>query len=268
MESKYENQKKEQEITLLKKDQQLKDIELQKERTTNLSILILSGLLVAIGLLVVNRYRVIQKARRMIEIEKLRNNIARDLHDDIGSVLSSININSKMALTNVGEERIVKGQLEKIKEHSGRMMEGMSDIVWAINPINDSLEKMIIRMKEFAVEILEPQNINFTINIKGSITEAHLDVSRRKELYMIFKEAINNAAKYSECKNITITLEATKQFIQLNISDDGGGFDQRHTKPGNGLRNMEQRAIAIGGKMNIVSVQGEGTRISLDIPIA
>ena len=102
----------------------------------------------------------------MVEIEKLRNNIARDLHDDIGSALSSININSKMALSHASEQKLVKGQLEKIKEHSGKMMEGMSDIVWAINPVNDSLEKMIIRMKEFAVEMLEPLNINFAFNNK------------------------------------------------------------------------------------------------------
>lgn len=268
MESKYESQKKEQEIALLKKDQELKNTELKRERVTKLSAFILSGLLLVIGLLVVNRNRVIQKARRMIEIEKLRNNIARDLHDDIGSVLSSININSKMALSNAGEEIVVKGQLEKIKEYSGRMMEGMSDIVWAINPINDSLEKMIIRMKEFAVEMLEPQSINFSFNIRGNITEASLDVSKRKELYMIFKEAINNAAKYSSCKNVTIDLDANRQYIQLNISDDGVGFDTRLGKVGNGLRNMEQRSISIGGKMHIISANGKGTKLSLEIPIA
>ena len=87
-----------------------------------------------------------------------------------------------MALSNAGEERIVRGQLEKIKEHSGRMMEGMSDIVWAINPVNDSMEKMILRMREFAVEILEPQNINFSFDCSGNVTESTLDVSRRKEL--------------------------------------------------------------------------------------
>ncbi|MBS1596672.1 MAG: tetratricopeptide repeat protein [Bacteroidetes bacterium] len=268
IESKYENQKKEQEIILLKKDQELQNIELQKARTTKLSAIILSGLLLIIGLLVVNRYRVIQKARQMVEIEKLRNNIARDLHDDIGSVLSSININSNVALSNAGEERIVKGQLEKIKEHSGRMMEGMSDIVWAINPINDSLDKMIIRMKEFAVEILEPQNINFSFKTEGNVTEAALDISRRKELYLIFKEAINNAAKYSGCKNIAINLGTNRNRIQLKISDDGKGFDKNLIKSGNGLHNMEQRAVAIGGSIEIFSTMGKGTELNLEIPIA
>jgi two-component system sensor histidine kinase UhpB len=268
MESKYQNEKKEQEIVLLKKDQELKNVALQKERTIKLSAFTLAALLAVIGFLFVNRYRVIQKAKRMVEIEKLRNNIARDLHDDIGSVLSSININSKMALTNSAEERIVKGQLEKIKEHSGKMMEGMSDIVWAINPINDSLEKMIIRMKEFAVEILEPLNINFVFNYTGDIAEASLDISRRKELYMVFKEAVNNAAKYSDCKNIIINLEANKNHILLIISDDGKGFSRSRIGSGNGLRNMEQRTAAISGNIEIASAPGKGTKVRLDIPIA
>jgi len=267
MESKYENQKKEQEIVLLKKDQQLQNTELQKEKTIKLSAFVLSGFLLIIGLLVVNRFRVMQKAKRMVEIEKLRNNIARDLHDDIGSVLSSININSKMALSNAGEERIVRGQLEKIKEHSGRMMEGMSDIVWAINPVNDSMEKMILRMKEFAVEILEPQNINFSFDCSGNVTESTLDVSRRKELYLVFKEAINNAAKYSGCKNIFITLQTDRNNIRLNIVDDGMGFDPELVRSGNGLRNMEQRAAAIGGSLEISSSSGKGTNLTLTLAI-
>jgi signal transduction histidine kinase len=268
MESKYQSEKKEQEIILLKKDQELKSAALQKERTIKLSAFILAGLLAAIGFLFVNRYRIIQKAKRMVEIEKLRNNIARDLHDDIGSALSSININSKMALSHAAEETLVKGELEKIKEHSGKMMEGMSDIVWAINPINDSLEKMIIRMKEFAVEILEPLNINFSFDNKIDLTEATLDVGRRKEVYLFFKEAINNAAKYSASTNIAIVLERNKSYIQLKISDDGKGFDKSLIRSGNGLRNMEQRAIAIGAIFNIFSVFGEGTTVSLNIPIA
>ena len=202
------------------------------------------------------------------EIEKLRNNIARDLHDDIGSALSSININSKMALNYAAEEKLVKGQLEKIKEHSGKMMEGMSDIVWAINPINDSLEKMIIRMKEFAVEILEPLNINFSFNNKVDISQMTLDVARRKEVYLVFKEAINNAAKYSHCKNIIINLERNKNLLRLTISDDGRGFDKNLLKSGNGLRNMAQRAVAMGASFDIFSVLGSGTTVSLDIPIA
>jgi len=268
LQAKYETEKKDNEIILLKKDQELKAADLQKQRTIKTGSFILLGLLIVIGILIINRYRVIQNAKRMVEIEKLRNNIARDLHDDIGSALSSININSKMALNYAAEEKLVKGQLEKIKEHSGKMMEGMSDIVWAINPINDSLEKMIIRMKEFAVEILEPLNINFSFNNKVDISQMTLDVARRKEVYLVFKEAINNAAKYSHCKNIIINLERNKNLLRLTISDDGRGFDKNLLKSGNGLRNMAQRAVAMGASFDIFSVLGSGTTVSLDIPIA
>lgn len=264
----FETERKEKEIALLKKDQKLRSAELQEERAIKAGAFILSGLLLVIGFLLANRYRVIQKAARMIEIEKLRNSIARDLHDDIGSTLSSININSKMALSNTAEEKLVKGQLEKIKEYSGKMMEGMSDIVWAINPVNDSLEKMVIRMKEFAVQILEPLNIHVTFNSNVDIAHAALDVSRRKDVYLIFKEAINNIAKYSECNRVSIDIEGNKNNIKLKIADDGKGFDPAIVKQGNGLRNMKLRAVAIGASLDIHAEYGKGCTVSLDIPIA
>ncbi len=92
--------------------------------------------------------------------EKLRSKIARDLHDDMGSTLSSINIISKMALQNNDNDAMAKEYLLKIKDNSGRMLESMSDIVWAINPANDTVEKVILRMKEFTAEMLEPLNIS------------------------------------------------------------------------------------------------------------
>jgi len=267
LQTQFEVERKEKEITLLKKNQQLHTTELQKERTVKLGAFILSGLLLIIGFLTVNWYRVLQKAKRMKEIERLRNVIARDLHDDIGSTLSSININSRMALNNMGEEKLVKGQLEKINEYSRGMMEGMSDIVWAINPGNDSIEKLLIRMKAFAAEMLEPLEIHLVFEEKVDVTRVRLDVGRRKEIYMIFKEAINNAAKYSSCRNILIVLENTITHLTLKIADDGHGFDQNSAGPGNGLRNMQQRALAIGALFEISTEPGKGTGISLHVPV-
>jgi two-component system sensor histidine kinase UhpB len=266
LQAKYEAEKKDKEIALLKKDQELRAADLQKERTIKFSAFILSALVILIGFLVLNRYRLIQKTRRLVEIEKLRNTIARDLHDDIGSALSSIHINSNMALSHP-EQQVVKSQLENIQKNSGRMMESMGDIVWAINPANDSMENLQSRMKEFLAEILEPLNISWQLNGTETLKKIKFDIDKRKEMYLIFKEAVNNAAKYSACTNITVRLqEGTKEAI-LQITDNGRGFDMQNVRQGNGLHNMQQRAALMEGVLDISSTPDKGTTVTLQMPL-
>lgn len=267
LEQQYNVEKKEKEIALLKKEQELRRAELEKERTIKAGGFILAGLLVVIGFLVVNRYRVIQKGKRLVEIEKLRNDIARDLHDDIGSALSSININSNMALSRSEEQAVVKSQLEKIKVNSGRIMESMGDIVWAINPGNDSIENLLIKMKEFLTEILEPLNINYKLKQTDDLKKIKLDVDKRKEIYLVFKEVVNNAAKYSRCKNIAVLLAGDGRQLKLEIADDGSGFDITTARQGNGLRNMRQRAVVIDGTLHVDTAIGRGTKVLLEVPV-
>ena len=267
LQSKYEAEKKDKEIILLKKDQEVHRVELQKQKTIKITAFILSGFLILTGFLVANRYRLIQKNQRLMEIEKLRNNIARDLHDDIGSVLSSIHINSNMALSHPEQEGVVKTQLEKIQKHSGRMMESMGDIVWAINPVNDSMDNLLTKMKEFLAEILEPLNICYRFTGIESLKKIKVDIGKRKEIYLVFKEAVNNAAKYSGCTELEVSIRDGGRELVLEVIDNGQGFDNHTIRHGNGLRNMQQRALALGGTLAIAAAPGKGTRIALRIPI-
>jgi signal transduction histidine kinase len=146
-------------------------------------------------------------------------------------------------------------------------METMDDIVWAINPQNDTMEQVLFRMKEFASEILEPLNINYTFEENGNFSSTKLDIRKRKDLYLIFKEAINNAAKYSRCRDILIRLREKQQSLQMEITDNGKGFDEQQIKNGNGLNNMRERAGSMGAKIRIVSTIAGGTQISLDMAI-
>ncbi len=262
LEEKYQNDKKEKEIELLKKDQELQALALSKERTnvTLFAFALIS--VVIISILLVNRYRIMSRSSRELELEKVRNHIARDLHDDIGSTLSSINIMSQLAMTGDAHEH-----LKKITLHSARMMENMSDIVWSINPKNDSLEQVVLKMKEFAFEILEPKEITPIFHIDNQLAKIKLDVAKRKNLFLIFKEAINNAAKYSGGNSVSISLITEQNKIQLSISDNGKGFDESTIKRGNGLINMKERAASIGGNFYQRTNAGTGTEIHLDIPI-
>ncbi len=267
MEQQYNLEKKEKEIALLKKDQDLRKAELKEQRAVKIGAFILSGLIILISLLVINRYRSIQKTKRLIEIEKLRNNIARDLHDDIGSALSSININSKMALNKLSERELLQSQLEKIKENSGRIMERMNDIVWAINPVNDALDKIILRMKEFANELCEQSNIQCRFDEDADISNIVLSLRQRSNIYLIFKEAVNNAVKYSGADLIQVIINKMTGKLQLKIEDNGKGFDMALMHSGNGLKNMQWRATEIKGHLQLTSVINEGTVIKLEIPL-
>ena len=199
--------------------------------------------------------------------ERLRLKIARDLHDEMGSTLTSINIISKVAMENVNADAILKEQLQKIKDHSLRMMDSMSDIVWAINPSNDSLEKTLVRMREFAAEILEPAGISYYFTEENCLDQLQLNIEKRKELYMLFKEAITNAAKYSQATEINILLKLIGGMLQLRVVDNGKGFDVTATSSGNGLRNMRIRARQLHGVFKLETIPGAGTAIELTIPI-
>jgi two-component system, NarL family, sensor histidine kinase UhpB len=268
LEEQYNFEKKEKEIALLKKDQQLSLANLQKQKSFQYGAIIFLGMLLLIGFLVINRYRIVQRAKRLIDMEKMRNNIARDLHDDIGSTLTSINILSKVALQQQDNGDTMMGtNMQKIKDRSSAIMESMGDIVWAINPQNDTIEQMIFRMKEFTAEILEPLNINYTFKEDGNFSNIKLDIKKRKDFYLLFKEAVNNAAKYSHCKNLHVQVEQDAHFLHLTVTDDGKGFNEKLVKNGNGLINMQERAASMVAKINIDSVPGKGTSIALDVPI-
>jgi signal transduction histidine kinase/ligand-binding sensor domain-containing protein len=207
------------------------------------------------------------KITRYFAEEQIRTKVARDLHDDLGSALSSINILSQVAL--VEKNGNAQTYLQRIGDQSARMMEDMGDMVWSINPRNDSMKQIIIRMREFATEIFELKNIayHFSDNVAEGLT---LDADKRKSLFLIFKETINNAAKYSNASRIEINLQQQDHTLVLRIKDNGQGFDEQTAKAGNGLRNIRERAKEINGTVRLKSVLGEGTEVELELqlPIA
>lgn len=199
--------------------------------------------------------------------ERVRLKIARDLHDEMGSTLTSINIISKMALEQSSGQAGLSDQLRKIKDHSARMMDSMSDIVWAINPANDSFDKTILRMKEFAAEILEPAGMNYYFTEDERLAGLQLNIEKRKELYMLFKEAVTNAAKHSKASEVNILFRVSDDVLELTIVDNGNGFDVGKGHTGNGMRNMKNRAVQMKAEIRFESIRGTGTSIHVNIPL-
>lgn len=208
-----------------------------------------------------------ERISKYLTEEKLRSKIARDLHDEIGSTLTGINILSKVAMQDGLEEATMKSYLRKIKDNSGSIMERMSDIIWAINPVNDSFDKIILRMKEFTAEMLEPAGINYYFNEEGLLDHARLNLEQRKDIYLIFKEAVNNAVKYSNATVVNIVLRGAADSLKMTIMDNGDGFDAQTTYPGNGIKNMQERAVGMSAALSIDSIKGTGTTITLEVPI-
>jgi two-component system, NarL family, sensor histidine kinase UhpB len=267
LQTQFETERKEKEITLLKKDQQLSLTSLQKQKTFQYAAFIILILLVLIGFLVINRYRTVQRSKRIIEIEQIRNNIARNLHDDIGSTLTSINILSNVALQQTATDSEAKINMQKIKDRSLAIMENMNDIVWAINPANDELDKIILRMKEFGAETCEQSAIQFSFSEQGEFNDIKLSVSQRNNLYLIFKEALTNAVKYSKANEVTIILKRESGTLIMQLADNGKGFNVEQPFSGNGLKNIQRRASDMNAKINFHSLLSNGTTVRLVIPI-
>jgi signal transduction histidine kinase len=193
--------------------------------------------------------------------ERLRGKIARDLHDEMGSTLTSINIMCKVAIEGEKSEPQVKDYLQKIKDNSSRMLESIGDMVWVINPANDNFEKLMFRMKEFAAEMLEPLRISYHFKEEGILYSVQLNLEQRKEIYMIFKEAVTNAVKYSGTSELYVTLAEKNGMLSMEIADSGIGFDPHSIIQGNGLKNMRARAAQIGAELNIEPGISKGSRI-------
>ncbi len=264
LEKKYQADKRDQEIALLKKDQQLTTLALERQRINYLLAIIVGLAAVIIAALLVNRYRVMNRIKRQLEIEKMRQSIARDLHDDMGSALSSINIMSQLALH---EPAKAQKHIQNIHQQASQMMETISDIVWSINPTNDTAEQTAIKIREFAAELLESKNIACSVRWPETMAQVTLDTAKRKNLFLIAKEAINNAAKYSGARHMNILFDGTEGLMKMTLSDDGKGFDIAHVRQGNGLRNMEARAREMGGAFRLSSSPQSGSAIEITVPI-
>lgn len=205
---------------------------------------------------------------RILAMVKLRNRVARDLHDDMGSTLSTINILSSMAKTKLVTDPVKSSEyISKISDNSHRMMEAMDDIVWSIKPQNDSMEKVIARMREFANNVLETRDIDFSFEVENEVYMVKLPMDDRRDLFLIFKEAVNNLAKYSKCSSTSIHFSIHKNQLHMCVKDNGIGFDIEHADSGNGLSNMKKRAESMRGKLKITSDKGEGTEVVLDVDI-
>ncbi|MEO6251792.1 MAG: tetratricopeptide repeat protein, partial [Ferruginibacter sp.] len=256
MKTRYETEKKGDDIALLNKNKEIQNIEINKQKLLKNSFI--GGLLLMLVLffLIYNNYRTRQK----LKLENIRNNIAADLHDDIGSTLNSISLFSEVAKQEAGKPIPA---LDQIGVSARKIIDAMSDIVWTINPENDTFENVIARMRSLAYLLLKAKQIEFIFRADENLNHLSLPMPVRKNFYMLFKEAINNLVKYSNATNASFHISLDNNNVKLLIHDNGVGFDEEHVLMGNGIKNMKRRAAEIGAQLLIESAEGKGTNIEL-----
>jgi ligand-binding sensor domain-containing protein/two-component sensor histidine kinase len=209
--------------------------------------------------------------KRLLEIERVRTRIATDLHDDIGSNLSLIAMVSEVAKQQAPEEnQPIMESLALVSRTSRQSVDAMSDIVWAVNPKRDHLHDLTERMRRFASDTFTARDIEFEFTHPDEKQDIRLGTEIRKQVYLIFKEGVNNIAKHSECTAAEINLRLYQGGVELTICDNGKGFAATHESNGyggNGLRSMRERAASLGGKIEVESQKDRGTTIKLKIPL-
>ncbi|HEY8561346.1 MAG TPA: two-component regulator propeller domain-containing protein [Pyrinomonadaceae bacterium] len=255
----------------------------------------LAALLVAGVIILLYRYRVanlralnaalteakkaeenLRKSReeRLAELERVRARIATDLHDDIGASLTQIAVLSEVAQAQ-SRGNGASESLTRISNVSNELVEAMSDIVWSINPAKDHLSDLTQRMRRFAADVLAARGIAFHFNAPEASDEIIVNTNLRREVFLFFKESVNNIVKHSEANKVRIDLMISGGSLELTIADDGKGFDvpangaagRPDDYGGNGILSMKKRAAEMDGKVEIDSTPGGGTTIRLNLPL-
>ena len=225
-----------------------------------LALITLGGILFSLY-----RYRIGELKKTLV----IRTKISQDLHDEVGSTLSGIGMMGEVAKQQLKSKNLNEVQiaLDKIITNADEVLTTMSDIVWAINPKNDTFEKMITRLKSYALNATSSHDIRLHFEAEPDLQQYNLSMQQRKNIYLICKESINNSARYAQCRNLYFTLRRDGNQFQISIQDDGKGFNMQKVSEGNGLYNMQARAREIKAVLKIDSEEGNGTVVSISLRI-
>jgi signal transduction histidine kinase len=197
--------------------------------------------------------------------QQMRNKLAKDLHDDIGSTLSGIALHSHVVRDLISQNKTesVTRSLNLIENGAVEMVNNLNEVVWMVNPRNDNVDRMLERLKEYAFAITDAKGIHVNWKVDECMRAITLPMQIRRHIYLICKEAMNNAVKYAFCNQLSFTGKFAGQELLISICDDGIGFDREKVKQGNGLRNMQERALEAGMTLQIDGMHSPGTLVAI-----
>jgi signal transduction histidine kinase len=212
------------------------------------------------------RKKVLQNQQALMK-ERLR--ISRELHDEVGATLSGIAMYSHLTKEQIkaADTAGVNNSLTVMQESAAQMVNKLNDIVWLINPEQDSLQQLMDRLEEYARQMASVKGMQVKITVSEGLEELSLPVEHRRNIYLFCKEAINNAVKYSNGTLLELRITAAHGILDFTVSDNGKGFDAVMVRRGNGLDNMQKRADEVGAKLVLESKKEGGSLLSMQINI-
>jgi len=204
----------------------------------------------------------------LAELERVRKRIATDLHDDVGSSLTRISLLSEVVRQKVGHgDASLETPLSSIAGLSRELVDSMSDIVWAINPSRDHLSDLSQRMRHFVSDLCTARHIDVRFRTPSADRDIGVGANVRREVFLLFKEAVNNMVRHSGCSEADIDFSAEPHQLLLRVSDNGRGFDPGGVNARHGVRSMHERTEALGGRLDVLSQPGHGTTLVFTVPL-
>src|SRR4030095_8255312 len=226
--------------------------------------IILIIVFIALLLYALYRYRI----KQLVRLQKVRNRIATDLHDEIGSNLTNISILSSLSKNNLSRPDQASDFLRRISEEVSSSSQALDDIIWSVNTNHDTLEETVARMRRYAAELFDAANISYDLELDPAFEEKKLIMEQRRDIYLLYKEAVNNIFKHAQAKQVMIKIAIEHNQLVLAIKDDGKGFEASKESARHGLKGMEERVKKWKGKIEIESASNEGVSIQIRLPVA
>lgn len=201
---------------------------------------------------------------RMITEMRIREQVGRDMHDDLGAGLSALRLRSELAQRN--EPDPAKQQLlGSMALQAGDLITSMRQIIWAMRPEGSDLASTVAHCIEHAREYLTESGIDLVVERRNDLPDLHLSATQRRNLFLLIKESLHNVVKHAQATEVIIVLDCV-DALHISIHDNGIGFDPTKVESGSGLTNMRKRTGELGG--TIVWDHAAGTRIEIDLPLA
>lgn len=218
--------------------------------------------------------RIKRKVKYLLEIEKVkarerelvREEASRDYHDELGHKLTRISLFSRRILRRVNGNTGLREDLKSIVETSNSLQSGAKDLIWALNPEEDSMYDVCVRLRDFGNDLFEDSGINFTSdNVPDPFRSVKLSMTKKRHIIYIFKEGMTNVLKHSQCTEVKLNFNIKNESILISLSDNGVGFKPHNGQKGYGIKNIINRSKHIECKAEITSEEDRGTLLSLDI---
>lgn len=244
---------------------------------------VLEVLCFTLGMSILNRKNEIEKIKAQAELieqlrenekkqaalQRIRDDISRDLHDELGADLGSISVMSHAAIGQIRrKESSVQDTVALIGDTSRKVIARMREIVWSLHSSQDSVGQFSIRVKETMYAMVEHQPIDTHINISEDDIDSQLPNEYRRHFFLVFKEILHNAVRHANAKNIYLDIFVSDECLNLVVRDDGVGFDAENPKySGNGFFNLRQRTASFQGTLSVDSKPGQGTTIRVACPV-